>query len=85
MSAHRPDEDVVYPITSEMRARIDRDFTYHSPLPTQPERYEMLRSTARDLAEAIVIFTPPSREQSAALTHLDEVVMFANAAIARNE
>jgi hypothetical protein len=29
--------------------------------------------------------TPVSREQSLALTHLEEVVMFANAAIARNE
>ena len=37
------------------------------------------------MAEEIVKHTPPSREQSLALTALEECVMWANAAIARNE
>jgi len=64
---------------------LDRRFTYHPPKEDQPARYEQLRARARGLARDIMTFCPDSRERSLALTHLDEVVMFANAAIARNE
>lgn len=60
-------------------------FTYHSPKPTQPERYNTLRGMAKVLAEEIVSSTPESREQSLAITKLEEAVMWANAAIARRE
>jgi len=65
--------------------RIDRDFTYHTPKGDQPERYKFLRDEARVLAINICKLTPPSREQSLALTHLEEAIFWANAAIARNE
>lgn len=68
-----------------LAARIDRDFRYHPPHGDQPERYERLRAYARGLAHAIVQLTPASREQSAALTNLEQAVFWANAAIARNE
>lgn len=67
------------------QARIARDYTYHPPKGNQAVRYGRIRGVARALAEEVMGCTPPSREQSLALTHLDEVVMFANAAIARNE
>jgi hypothetical protein len=44
-----------------------------------------LRDATKNLAHLIINLTPSSREQSLALTHLEEAVMFANAAIARNE
>ncbi len=65
--------------------RLENDFTYHPPKPGQPERYAEIRNTVKICAEAIVGMTPPSREQSLALTKLDEAVFWANAAIARNE
>ncbi len=65
--------------------RINNDFTYHAPKPGQPERYEQLRAKAKEFALLIVELTPISREQSLALTELEKSVMFANAAIARNE
>jgi hypothetical protein len=68
-----------------MEARIERDFTYHPPKGDQAERYVKLRDKAKELALLIAKLTPASREQSSALTKLDEVVMHANAAIARNE
>jgi hypothetical protein len=68
-----------------MRERIERDFTYHPPKGDQAERYVRIRDKAKELALLIVEVTPASREQSSALTKLDEVVMHANAAIARNE
>jgi hypothetical protein len=60
-------------------------FSYHSPKGDQNARYEDLRSFARQLAERIVESTPESREQSLALTKLEEAIFWANAAIARNE
>ena len=68
-----------------MDEEIVRRFTYHPPKGDQVERYEAIRDTALEFARVITFNTPVSREQSLALTHLDEVVMFANASIARNE
>jgi hypothetical protein len=69
----------------KMRARLDNDFTYHKPHGNQPERYVQIREKAKSLAELIVESTLPSREQSVALTKLEESVFWTNAAIARNE
>lgn len=65
--------------------RINNDYTYHPPKGDQQERYIAIRDAAKELAALIVENSPFSREQSVALTHLDEVVMNTNAAIARNE
>lgn len=64
---------------------IDRNFTYHAPHGDHPARFELLRSTARGLAATIQGECPESREKSLAFTKLEECVMWANAAIARNE
>ncbi len=64
---------------------LDRRFTYHAPHGDQIVRFGIIRSEARNLAQLIVETTPASREQSLALTHLEECVMQANAAIARRE
>jgi hypothetical protein len=69
----------------DIKARIERDFTYHAPKPGQQERYQALREKAKELALLIVELTPASREQSLALTQLEYASMMANAAIARNE
>lgn len=74
-----------YQIDPKMQARLDNDFQYHSPKDDQPARYVTIRDKAKELAITICENTPPSREQSVALTELDHVVMIANAAIARNE
>ena len=65
--------------------KIEKAFTYHPPKDGQPERYTRLRDAAKDLALLIHDLTPYSREQSLALTNLEQAVMWANAAIARNE
>lgn len=69
---------------------MDRDdlakrFTYHKPKDGQPERYEQIRASALAFAELVDGFAPDSREKSLAITALEESVMWANAAIARNE
>lgn len=65
--------------------QIERSFVFHPPKEDQRDRYIMIREAARKLAKQIANNTPPSREQSLSLTHLEETVMWANAAIARNE
>ena len=64
---------------------LENNFTYHKPFGNQPERYESLRTLAKELAYVILEKTPKSREQSLALTNLEQSVFWANAAIARNE
>ena len=64
---------------------LENRFTYHAPKSDQQKRYEQLRSEAKALAYSITDNTPPSREQSLALTKLEEAIFWANAAIARNE
>lgn len=75
----------MYEPDEKMLARLYNDFTYHAPLPGQPVRYEQIRLKAKELAYYLCHATPASREQSLALTHLEEAVFWANAAIARNE
>jgi hypothetical protein len=66
-------------------AQIDNAFTYHPPKPGQPEKYSAIRAKAKELAELIAAECPPSRETSLALTNVEQAVMWANAAVARNE
>lgn len=67
------------------KLNLDQVFTYHAPKGTQQERYVALRNKAKELAVLVQETTPESREQSLALTALQQSVMWANAAIAINE
>lgn len=68
-----------------MKLNLDNIFTYHAPTSTQTDRYFALREKAKELAALIQTCTPESREQSVALTNVQQAVMWANAAIAINE
>ena len=65
-------------------ADLSNRFTYHPPKDDQPDRYQAIRTAGWKLATIINDQVPDSREKSLAITHLEEVVMWANAAIARN-
>ena len=67
-----------------MDAKIENAFTYHAPKDGQPEKYQASREKAKELAYLIQELVPPSREQSLAITKLEECSMWANAGIARN-
>lgn len=60
-------------------------FTYHAPREDQVERYEEIRRMGLTLATVVHGSCPESRERSLALTKIEEAVMWANVAIARNE
>jgi hypothetical protein len=64
---------------------IQDRFRSHSVSPEWLEIMDGVRSGALGLAQFIDEEVPRSREQSLALTKLEEVVFWANAAIARNQ
>ena len=72
-------------VTGYANPALDKRFTYHPPKEGQPRRYENIRDKAKSMAYLIDQVCPESREKSLALTKLEEAVMWANAAIARNE
>jgi hypothetical protein len=74
-----------YSPSERVRKQIDAAFAYHPPHGDQVDRYSVIRGQARLLAITMSANCPESRELALALTHLESVVMFANAAIARNE
>jgi len=80
-----PEPTLEYVIPEAMRKRLENDFTHHPPKGDQAARYVKIRNMAKELAFFICAKTPPGREQSAALSHLEQAVFLANAAIARGE
>lgn len=65
-------------------ATVENNFSYHEPKPGQNEKYAAIREKAKELAHLINMTVPESREQSLAMTKLEECTMWANAGIARN-
>ena len=63
---------------------IENNFSYHAPKDGQVEIYNEIRSKAKEVAYLIEENCPDSREKSLAMTKLEEMVMWANAAVARN-
>jgi len=64
---------------------LEQRFSYHAPnTPSKINRHQLVRKTLLDAAEEIVDATgAPTREQSLAITKLEEAMFWANAAIAR--
>lgn len=63
---------------------IHHRFTYHAPDGEKVQRHENVRRMCRTLALNLNDLLPEGREKSLAITHLEEVSMWANAALARS-
>ncbi|HEY2763390.1 MAG TPA: hypothetical protein VGJ13_05170 [Pseudonocardiaceae bacterium] len=63
---------------------LDNRFSYHAPL-TEGRRHahETVRQECRDLAGLLDGLLPDGREKSTAITNLEQVMFWANAALAR--
>ena len=68
-----------------MQKDLDNRFCYHPPTDGRIEQHEDIRSFARRYADIICAVCPEGRERALALTKLEEVTFWANAAIAREE
>lgn len=64
---------------------IERNFTYHAPKGDQKLKYEIIREAGKEFAQLVFNACPDSRELSLSITKIEEAVMWANAAVARNE
>lgn len=62
--------------------QLENWFTYHAPVEGELPRYALIRAKGLQLAEAILLNTPPSADQTAAIRKVREAIMTANAAIA---
>lgn len=67
----------------DLHDRIEHDFNYHTPSSDGILSMQILRKLERELAHKLVDFVPTGRELSIALTKLEEVMMWANAGVAR--
>jgi len=62
-----------------------RNFTFHLATPNSEQHMKVLKLQAKDLGVSILNLTPKCRERSLALTKLEEVIMWANSGICRNQ
>jgi hypothetical protein len=58
-------------------------FAYHAPDDEKRKAHERVRELLHDTAAEINDLVPAGREQSLAVTHLEDAMMWANAGIAR--
>ena len=64
---------------------LSKRFTKHLLTPQKEAKFKDLHDRGFELANHINDVCPESREKSLALTHLEQAIMWASAAIARHE
>ena len=69
-------------LTPEQEAELDRLFTYHKPTAEQLPKFDAVNEAAKNFARIVLLNTPRSADQSAAIRLIREARMTANAAIA---
>lgn len=68
------------------QVELDKRFDHHPPLEEDTiHRHEEIRRHGKMFAYAVTQLVPEGREQSMALTDIEDAVMHANAGIARNQ
>ena len=67
------------------KADLITRFTYHPPGDVKAQFHKSVRDTVFGCAVFVLKMTPPCREQSIAITKLEEALFWTNAAIARHE
>lgn len=66
-------------------AELENRFTGHGIKKGQPERFNHLREHMLLVAKNVQLLCPPGREQSIALTKIEEAFFWAIHSISRNE
>ena len=61
---------------------LDHIFKYHAPKGNQFDCYQEIREAAKEFAKVVIANTPNCADQAAAIRHIREAAMTANAAVA---
>ncbi len=83
MTTQEPHPFLVSEETQRQLAELRHRFVYHPPSDADIAVYAQIRSTAHSVAQMMWSLIPECRESTLAVTHLEEMVFWANAAIAR--
>ena len=67
---------------AEFQEKLDDVFSYHAPDEGDLKNYAAIREASKRMAEVILLTCPASADRSAALRHVREAMMTANASIA---
>lgn len=74
-----------FSISGPQRADLEQRFDYHQPpSPAAGQMHGWMRRACLEAAVVVAAVAPRCREQSLALTKLEEAMFWANAALARN-
>lgn len=80
------DRDKINVAKSSLAARVINDLTLHPPTSEAViAQMDLLRNEAKSFALTIVEACPITREQSLALTKIEEALFYAIASLARNQ
>lgn len=63
--------------------KIENKFTYHKPTEKEKRVYVEIRAKGKDFAQCLLDNVVPGQERENALMKIEEAVMWANAAVAR--
>jgi len=69
----------------DLHERVEHDLTNHPPVAGTGAVLDAVTATCIAMGHFLVDNVPPGREQSLALTHLEQLSMWAKAGIARNQ
>lgn len=76
-------DDLYAGLDFRQRAELDRRCDWHPPTDDAAEQHGRWRGAIKVLMAEAMCALPPGRESALVLTHLDEALMWGNAAIAR--
>ena len=83
-TAEQPEDDVYAGLDDRQRAELDRRCDHHPPTDIAiAEKHGRWRDAIKVLMAEAMRSLPPGRETAVVLTHLDEALMWGNAAISR--
>lgn len=71
--------------TTNQTPGLRHRFAYHKPDAARGEEHSKIRNEIGDLAEWLDARLPPGREKALVITHLEEAMFWANAAVARQQ
>jgi hypothetical protein len=72
-------------VQTDLMAKLENQFMYHIAEGAQPLKFATIRGECLELAQLLVALCPVCEERDEAIRKLNEVMFWANAAVARHD